>query len=104
MHIKALKTIYKIIDNEVGNKISPLDILYTSREIIESIKKDDKKHKSILGQNLRTDNELISVDEAMNDHSFDYVFSQKCSLFPNTEDDNIFHLKKDNSITLERIL
>ena len=104
MHIKAIKTIYKIIDDEVGNKIPPLDILYTSNKIIESIKKEDKKHKTILGHNLKADNELIAVDEAMNDNSFDYVFSQKCSLFPNNEDDNIFHLKKDNSITLERIL
>ena len=104
MHNKAVRAIYNIIDNKVGNKIPPLDILYASRKIIENIKKDEKIQKSILGLNFKIDDELIPVDQAMNDNSFDYVFSQKCSLFPNNEDDNVFNLKNDNTITLERIL
>ena len=104
MHNKAVRAIYNIIDNKVGNIVPPLDILYASRKIIENIKKDEKNQKSILGLNFNIDDELIPVDQAMNDNSFDYVFSQKCSLFPNNEDDNVFNLKNDNTITLERIL
>ena len=104
MYNKAVKTIYNIIDKKVGDKIPALDILYASQFIIKKIKKEDKNHGSISGYNFNIDNELIPVDEAMNDNSFDYVFSQKCSLFPNYEDDNVFNLKNDNTITLERIL
>ena len=101
---KAIRSIYNIIESEIGNKIPTLEILYASNKIIESIKLEDQKDNSILGKHLKIDDELIAVDEAMNDNSFDYVFSQKCSLFPNTEDDNIFNIKNDNTISLERIL
>lgn len=104
MHNKAVRAIYNIIDNKVGNIVPPLDILYASSKIIENIKKNEKIQKSILGLNFNIDDELIPVDQAMNDNSFDYVFSQKCSLFPNNEDDNVFNLRNDNTITLERIL
>ena len=101
---KAIRSIYNIIENEIGNKIPTLDILYTSNKIIETIKLEDQKEKLILGDHFKINNELISVDEAMNDNSFEYVFSQKCLLFPNNEDDNIFNLKNDNTINLERII
>ena len=103
-HKKAVKNLYNIFDREIGNKTTPLDILYVSNKVVHLIQKDDEKQKSILGELTITDDELISVDEAMNDNSFDYIFSQKCSLFPNNEDDNIFQLKRDNSISIERII
>ena len=103
-HKKAVKNLYNIIDREIGDQSNPLDILYVTNKVVQLLQIDDEKQKSILGETIIIDDELISVDDAMNDNSFDYVFSQKCSLFPNNEDDNIFQLKRENSIDIERII
>ena len=99
---KAIRTIFNVIESEVGDNNTPLEILYVSSKIIENVKKDYENLKSFSLNDTYT-SEVISVDEAMNDNSFDYVFSQKCTLFPNYEDDNIFNLKRDNVLSLERI-
>ena len=80
---KAIKKLFKIIDDKTGNKYDANELLISSNNILNHFLNDEKRDLEIINDNYRR---ISTIDNCISDSNYNLENYQKHLLYPNSED------------------